>query len=382
MDLTATDEQQALRESVRGQALRLLPPQDLAAVLDDSAAWASSVWPQLAAQGWLGVSAPESAGGAGLGLSDEAAVAEELAAALLPVPFLSTVALALPVLVAGEDTEDLVEAVVAGTLIATLGWAETEADTSLAALTQTTVIAEIDGGGGWRLDGRKRWVPDAGRADLVIVPARTPDGIGLFAVDARSPGATVETLASLDAVRPLTDVHLAGAAARRLEAPGDANRVLDIVSTRALVLAAAASVGIAQRVLELTASHVTSRQQFGRPIGSNQAVSHQVADVYVQLELSRSLVLAASLAVDEQRPAAAAAAAAAASKALPTAVAACETAIQLHGGVGVTWESVLHRYLKHAMSLGALGGRAAHLREAAFREIRHDTVEYVSLIRG
>jgi alkylation response protein AidB-like acyl-CoA dehydrogenase len=374
MDLTATDEQQALRESVRGQALRLLPPQDLGAVLDDAAAWASSAWPQLAAQGWVGVSAPESAGGAGLGLTDEAAVAEELAAALLPLPFHSTVALALPVLVAGEDTQDLVEAVVAGTLIATLAWAETEADTSLAALTQTTATAAVDGAGGWRLDGRKRWVPDGHRADLIIVPARTPDGLGLFAVDAQSPGVKVETLASLDAVRPLTDVRLVDAPARRLETPADANRVLDTVRTRALVLAAAAGVGIAQRVLELTVSHVTSRQQFGRPIGSNQAVSHQVADTYVQLELSRSLVLAASLAVDEQRPAAAVAAAAA-SKALPTAVCACETAIQLHGGVGVTWESVLHRYLKHAMSLETLGGRGSHLRADAFRGMRNDTVE-------
>jgi alkylation response protein AidB-like acyl-CoA dehydrogenase len=330
----------------------------------------------------MGVSAPESAGGAGLGLADEAVVAEELAAALLPLPFLSTVGLALPVLVAGEETQDLVEAAVAGTLIATLGWAETEADASLAALSRTTVTAATDGSGSWRLDGRKRWVADGQQAALVIVAARAADGVGLFAVDSRSPGVGTEALASLDAVRPLADVHLAGAAARRIDAPGDAERVLQTVKARALVLAAAAGVGITQRVLELTASYVTSRQQFGRPIGSNQAVSHQVAETYVQLELSRSLVLAAGLAADERRPVAGAAAAAAASKAIPVAVRACETAIQLHGGVGVTWESVLHRYLKHAMSLEALVGRASELRASAFCGMRSDRAEYPSLVRG
>jgi alkylation response protein AidB-like acyl-CoA dehydrogenase len=383
MDLNATVEQQALRESLRGQVSRLLPSQDVATVLDDPLAWAGSAWPQLAAQGWLGVSAPEWLGGAGLGLTEEAVVAEEIAAALLPVPFHSAVALALPVLLAAESADDLVEGLVAGTLIATLGWAENEADTSLATVTDTTVTAAIDVGGGWTLDGRKRWVPDGDRADIIIVPARTPQGNGLFALDVRAPGVMVHALASTDAVRPLADLHLLGAAARLLVTPAHTDRVLDTMRTRGLVLAAAAGVGITQRVLELTASYVTTRQQFGRPIGSYQAVSHQVADIYVHLELSRSLVLAASLAADEQRSlATVAAAAAAASKALPTAVSACETAIQLHGGVGVTWESVLHRYLKHAMSLEALCGPASLLREVAFREMRRDTAEYVSIIAG
>lgn len=363
MDLTPTEEQDELRAVARGFLAREAPADGLRVTLDAPGGWRPDIWPRLAALGWLGISLPEHRGGAGLGLVEETVILEEAGAALVPAPLHSTVGLALPILSRGA-ADTLMGAVVDGSTIVTFGWAETEGRAALVHASETTVVATAGSAGQWRLEGVKRWVPDIERADVVIVPAAYADGIGLFAVQTRDDGARVTARPTFNPVHPLGDVELRAAPARLLVEADDAPEVLTDTRRRALVLAAAAAVGITQRMLDVTAHYVSNRQQFGRVIATYQGVSHQVADMYVGLELARSLVLWAALLVDGGDKDAPVAVAAAAAKALPVAVAACETAIQLHGGVGTTWESSLHRYFKHALALSALDGSPATHRAA------------------
>jgi alkylation response protein AidB-like acyl-CoA dehydrogenase len=259
-------------------------------------------WAELRDLGWLGVSAPEEIGGAGLGFLEEAVLFEELGRALYSGPYFATVGLALPAL--GEEQ---LARVAAG---------------------EERWSAEIDG-----------LVPDLASVDWVVT-----DGGA-----ARAEG---ETLATVDETRPL------GRLANGDRAPltGTLDR------SRTLAALACEAVGIAQKALDLGVEHANNRQQFGKPIGVYQAVSHKLADTYVETELARSLAYWAAWCVaekDEQAPVAAAAAKAYAAEA---AVAACERAIQVHGGIGFTWEHDLHRYYKRAQWIEAFWGFPAALR--------------------
>jgi alkylation response protein AidB-like acyl-CoA dehydrogenase len=260
-------------------------------------------WAELAELGWLGVSVSEAEGGVGLGFVEEAILLEELGYALYPGPYLATIGFALATL--GPD------------------------DRAAVASGQTKWSAEVNG-----------LVPWLGSVDRVV----DMDGA---AQDARG-----EELVSVDPSRPL------GRLERTNGAPLPGHR--DIPRARAAM--AAEAVGIAQRVLELGVEHAKTREQFGKPIGVYQAVSHQLADTYADVELARSLAYWAAWCVaedDEQAPVAAAAAKAFGAEA---AVAACERSIQVHGGTGFTWEHPLHRFYKRALWLEGFGSRPSELR--------------------
>jgi alkylation response protein AidB-like acyl-CoA dehydrogenase len=266
---------------------------------DWEAPWDPRGWRELAELGWLGVSVPEEQGGAGLGFLEEAVLLEELGYALYPGPYLSTVGLALPSLSPEQQAE--------------------------VARGERRWSAEVDG-----------LVPDWGHIDAVWTEdgERTPEG---------------EALDSIDPTRPLG----------RLE---PSNTVLQRLTPRGLAALAAEAVGVAQRALDLALEHARTREQFGKPIGTYQAVSHPLADTYMETELARSLAYWAAWCVaedDEQAPVAAAAAKAQASEA---AVAACERSIQIHGGIGFTWEHPLHRYYRRAQWIEHFGGSPARLR--------------------
>jgi alkylation response protein AidB-like acyl-CoA dehydrogenase len=260
-------------------------------------------WPELAELGWLGVSVSEEDGGVGLGFVEEVILLEELGYALYPGPYLATVGLALATL-GPEDRA----AVAAGSV----KWS-----------------AEVNG-----------LTPWLGSVDKVI----DMDGL---AQDARG-----EELPTVDPSRPV------GRLERTNGTPLPGVREIP----RARTAMAAEAIGIAQRVLELGIEHATTRKQFGKPIGVYQAVSHQLANTYADVELARSLVYWAAWCVaeeDEQAPVAAAAAKAFAAEA---AVAACERSIQVHGGTGFTWEHPLHRFYKRALWLEGFGSRPSELR--------------------
>ncbi len=257
-------------------------------------------WQELAELGWLGVSVPEEHGGAGLGFVEEAVLLEELGRSLYSGPYFATVGLALPVLPPEQ---------------------------------QARVAA-----------GEVRW---SAALDGWLVP--NLDAVERVATEDGAAPAEGELVESVDESRPLGRL----APGPREPLPGK----LDCA--RAYAALAAEAVGVAQKALDLSVDYAKTRQQFGRPIGVYQAVSHRIADMYVETELARSLAYWAAWCVaegDQQAPVAAAAAKSYASEA---AVAACERAIQVHGGIGFTWEHELHRYYKRAQWIESFGGYPA-----------------------
>jgi alkylation response protein AidB-like acyl-CoA dehydrogenase len=311
VDFSFTDEQEQLRREARTFLADRYPFERVAELADSDEGWDPASWKELAQLGWIGVSVPEEAGGAGLGFLEEAVLFEELGRALYPGPYFSTVALALP-----ELPAELAQEAISGDV----RWS-----------------ASLDGS----------LVPDLALVDRALV---VRDG-ALVAVPAEG-----ETLDTMDSTRRLG--RLADAAG---EPVGDAS-ALDRMRVRAYAGLAMEAVGISQRVLELGVEHAKTREQFGKPIGIYQAVSHKLADSYALTELARSLAYWAAWAVsegDEEAPVAAAAAKAYASD---VAVKVCEYAIQSHGGIGFTWEHPLHRYYKRAEWIQSYGGFPAEQR--------------------
>jgi alkylation response protein AidB-like acyl-CoA dehydrogenase len=269
-------------------------------------------WKELAELGWTGVSIAEEDGGAGLTFVEEAVLFEELGRALYHGPYFSTVALTLPALLG-----DLRAEVAAGDASWTLALGPLVSDLDTAAR-----VAIVGGDGIYELEDAER-----------------------------------EVLASSDETRPLGVVR-GGDPGRRLADSG----VLEEIRSRMLAALAIEACGVARRALEYAIEHASTREQFGRKIGVYQAVSHPLADAYTRLELARSLSLWAAWCVaedDEQAPIGAAAAKASAAEA---AVQVCETAIQVHGGIGFTWEHVLHRLYKRALWIESFGASGATLR--------------------
>lgn len=279
---------------------------------DFLAATAEPSWRQLAELGWTGVSIAEDDGGAGLTFVEEAVLFEELGRALYPGPYFSTIALTLPAL-----PPDLRAAVASG-----------EASWTLA-------LGPL--------------VPGLDTADRIAIVG----GDGIYELE----GAQREILTTTDETRPLGVVH-GGEPGRRL---ADSTVLADI-EARSLTALALEACGVARRALEDAIEYATTREQFGKRIGVYQAVSHPLADAYTHLELSRSLALWAAWCVasgDEQAPLAAAAAKSCAAE---SAVAVCETAIQVLGGIGFTWEHVLHRLYKRALGIESFGTSGTRLR--------------------
>jgi alkylation response protein AidB-like acyl-CoA dehydrogenase len=269
-------------------------------------------WPELAELGWTGVSIAEEDGGAGLTFVEEAVLIEELGRALYRGPYFSTVALTLPAL-----PDDLRAEVAAG---------ETSWTLALGPL-----------------------VPDLDTADRVAIVG----GDGIFELE----GEERELLTTTDETRPLGVVR--GGEPGRLLA---ASAVLDEIRARSLAALAIEACSVARRALELAIEHAATREQFGRPIGVYQAVSHPLADAYTRLELGRSLALWAAWCVAEGDEQAAVAAASAKAYAAEAAAAVCETAIQVLGGIGFTWEHVLHRLYKRALWIESFATSGTRLR--------------------
>jgi alkylation response protein AidB-like acyl-CoA dehydrogenase len=346
MDFSFSAEQEMLRTQAR-------------AFLEERGDDAS--WKELAALGWTGASIPEAQGGAGLGFLEEAVVFEELGRALYAGPYFATVGLALPSLAGAPD---LLRAVASGELRATLAWGEPDRSVSLAApdgaLTEARCVRDR-----WLLCGEKHLVPDAGTVDAFVVLARVEGGIGLFLVE-RGDGRPVVALPdTVDGTRRLGRVTLADDVGRLLAAPPAATAVIARTRARALAALALEAAGIAGKALALAVAHAKTREQFGKPIGVYQAVSHKLADVYAETELARSLAYWAAWCVAEGSAVpggtgeARLAAVAAKAYAAEAAVAACERAIQVHGGMGFTWDHPLQRYYKRALWIESFEGSGA-----------------------
>ena len=362
MDFAFSDEQRMLRGQARAFLSDRVPLDRVAELADSDEGWDDKTWPEMAELGWTGLSIPEASGGAGSGFLEEAVLFEELGYALYPGPYLSSIALARPAL---DDDPGALGALAAGEATYSLAWAETSRDRLSASPSPRTTATE--GSAGWEVTGEKVLVADGGIVDRLVVVAGADDSVALLTVSARD--ARIESLSTMDRTRRLARVAFDKAPAHLLATGPKAEDVLARIETRAFAALALEAVGVAQRALELSIEHAKTREQFGKPIGSYQAVSHQVADAYVDVELARSLAYWAAWSVAEHDDRAAIAAASAKALAAENAVAACERAIQVHGGIGFTFEHPLHRFYKRAQWIDSFGGFGAEQRAAVAADV-------------
>ncbi len=347
MDFSFSEEQEMLRAQARSLLEQRSPAERVVELAESDSPWDEALWKEMASLGWTGLSVPEEHGGSGMGFLDEAVLLEELGYALYPGLYFSSIALALPAL--ANDSESL-SGLASGELVVTI------APPKDARATGTSAQAALEGS----LD----LVPDLLICNAVVVCASTDEGDGLWLVDLTRDGVEVESLGTMDATRRLGRLTLSGSSAKPLVEPGGAWDVLRHIGMRAGAASALEAVGIAQKALDLALEHTKTREQFGKPIGSYQAVSHQIADTYMDVELARSLAYWAAWCVAENDDRVTVAVPAAKSAAAEAAVRACERSIQVHGGIGFTWEHILHRYYKRAQWIASFDGHSSRSRAA------------------
>ena len=354
-------ERELLRQSVRDFAANTSPESEVRRLMATPHGFDRRVWSIMASQlGLQGMAIPERYGGAGFGWAELAVVFEEFGRALLCAPYFATVALAVPTLL-GSDDEDAKQrylpSIAGGELVATVAVRASAAD---------EVTARHASGGGYELHGRRPHVIDGGTAGLLLVPALGPEGPGIFAVEGGAPGLARETLPTLDETRKQAEIVFDGCPARPLGPAGGAAAILAQVQRLAAVALACEQVGGAQHCLDDAVGYARDRMQFGRPIGSFQAVRHRCADMLLDVESARSVaacaVEAAELAPDGPQFGAAAHMAKAYCSEAFVRVAAAN--IQVHGGIGITWDHSAHLYLKRAKSSQLLFGSPQQHRAA------------------
>ncbi|QGK70346.1 acyl-CoA dehydrogenase [Allosaccharopolyspora coralli] len=356
MHFAFTDEQDELRTVLRSLLDRSGPPHP-GSPDSPSAGYDPELWRRLADDiGACGLAIPETYGGAGYTLVETGVAVEELGRMLSSAPlFGSAVVAAEALLASGDDAacKRALPGISDGSTIATLAWAEAAHRWST---TDCETTAVPDARRGWTLHGRKDFVLDAAHADLVLVVARTDAGLTLFELDPAVIPDTRLDATTLDATRTLGGFDLREAPARLIGTTGGAQPVLERVRDVAAAVLAAEQFGAAQRWLGETIEYTKVRTQFNRPIGSFQALKHRLADLYVAVESARSVSAAALWAVATHAPEAPEWAAMAKSWCSDTYADVAAEGIQLHGGIGVTWEHEAHLHLKRAHSSAALFG--------------------------
>ena len=318
---------------------------------------------EMAAMGWTGIVVPEAYGGLEFGYASLGLVLEQLGRTLAPSPLHSSALVAASALALGgseEQKQRLLPAIADGSLIGTLALDEgpRHAPEAIALTARRTAD-------GWKLDGAKRPVPDGMAADMFIAAGRTAQGVTLFVVPADTPGLSREALDQVDARRPaaltFTDVTLGNDAV--LGEVDAGARLLEMVLDRARAGLAAELLGLAEQAFETTTDYLKTRVQFGQVIGSFQALQHRAAEMFAELQLTRSAVEAALVAIDEGSPDLPALASLAKALASDTAKLVANQMIQLHGGIGMTHEHDAGLYVKRALVAGHYYGNAAFHRE-------------------
>jgi alkylation response protein AidB-like acyl-CoA dehydrogenase len=371
MDFGFSEEQELLRATARKFFENECPSAFVRRRMEEPAGTTDEFWGKLAEQGWLGLIYPEEYGGSGLGFVDLTVLMEEMGRVVMPGPFFSTVLLGgLTILEAGspEQKKAWLPRIAAGEARAALAWTEPNARWDAEGVTATARRS----GEGWVLSGTKLFVLDAHLADVTVVVARTADGrpaeqaLSLFLVERGTPGFEPRLLPTMDQTRKqcevaLRDVRVPASALLGPEHGGWAP--LARVVERATVALCAEMCGGAQKVLEMTTEYAKIRVAFGRPIGAYQAVKHRAADMLVDVENAKSLTYYAAWAVDERVPESTLAASMAKAYASDAYRRVAGAGIQLHGGIGFTWEHDLHLYFKRAKFSEFTFGDATYHRE-------------------
>jgi acyl-CoA dehydrogenase len=351
MNFDFSDDLKQLREQARKFLSERCPPKAVRRVLEGSEPYDEALWKEIAAMGWTGAAIPEEHGGAGLGHLGLCVLAEELGSALAPVPFSSSVYLASEAIMAGGSEAQKrawLPKLASGAAIGTLALAEGPGKADVRKLHTT-----FRGG---TLSGEKLPVPDGDVANMAVVVAQGERGIALALADLEGSGVTRAPVETIDPSRSHARIRFEGAPAEALGSPGDGERLLRRIQDRAAVLTAFEQVGGAQRSLEMARDYALQRYAFGRPIGSFQAIKHKLADVYVATELARSNAYYGAWALARDAPELPLAAAAARISASEAYFLAAKENIQVHGGMGYTWEFDCHLYYRRAKLLSlALG---------------------------
>ena len=367
MDFAFSEEQEMLRRSAREFLAKQCGPKVVRKLMEGDG-YDQTLWKKIADLGWTALGIPEEYGGVGTFL-DLVVVLEEAGRALLPGPFFSTMGLAVPALIeAGTEAQkkDVLGAIAGGSARATLAFTEPAGRWDASGIALTAKQA----GGGWQLDGVKLFVPDAEAADYIAVAARTrgegEEGITLFLVKGRPSGLTVKPLETLDMTRRWSEVHFDGVqlpADAVMGAPDKAWPRLKRALEWATAALCAEMVGGVQKVLETSTEYTKTRQQFGKPIGIYQAVSHKLADMLVLSESGRSATYYAAWAVDADAPDRSLASSMAKAYVSDAYRKVAGDGIQVHGGIGFTWEHDMHLYFKRAKSSEVTLGDATYHRE-------------------
>jgi alkylation response protein AidB-like acyl-CoA dehydrogenase len=365
-----SEEHAELRATVRRLVETQSPESAVRAVVDSDPGYDIALWRQMAEQlGLHGLGLPEAYGGSGFGPLETTIVFEELGRALVPSPFLPTVGLAATLLVAIGDEQanrQYLPRIASGELIATVAVAEQGGSW------HTQDLSEVVAGHsdrGWRLTGEKTMVLNADTAKLILVVVRAADGTSVYAVEPDAPGVTIVGLSTLDLTRRQAKLCFNDAPATFVGGLGEAAAAVASMLDRGCVALAAEQAGAAGQLMELSVQYAKLRHQFGRPIGAFQAIKHKLADMAFDVERMDSIVRhAASTAAENAAdlPVVAAMAKVFCSEAFFRVAA--ET-IQVHGGIGFTWEHPAHLYFRRAKSSEYLLGSPARHRESLLQAL-------------
>lgn len=347
MSFILTDEQAQFKDMVARFCRDKSPITEVRRLMDTELGYDPAVWTAMSQElGLTGLHVDQAFGGAGFGAVELAIVMEEFGRCLMCAPYFSSAVLCATAVAQYGQTEvggSLITGLVNGSTIGTLATSETDG----AFLPQTISTTATSTGDGYTLQGRKQFVTDGVLADVLVVLADSQEGIGLFVVEGDAPGVTRNLMQTMDATRKLAEIELSNVQAQRLSPPGNIN--LEEIYNLALVALANEMIGGAQALLDAAVAYTKMRVQFGRTIGSFQAIKHRLADLLLEVESAKSAAYQAAqcLAEGVDTTEMASLAKASANEAYLNSAIAC---IQLHGGIGFTWENDSHLWFKRAKS--------------------------------
>ena len=369
MNFAFTDDQEELRKTVRSFLDAKSAEAAVREQMETENGFDPAVWSQMGEQmGLQGLIVPEEFGGSGYTYVELGIVLEEMGRSLLCAPFFSTVVLAANTLIhSGDDAakKSYLPGIASGETIATLAFTEPSGKWDEAGITTEATSS----GDGWTISGTKMFVLDGATANLVLVAARTGKGVSLFAVDGDASGLTRTSLSTMDQTRKQAKLEFASTPATLIGTEGEGWTVLSRVLDLAAVGLAAEQVGGAQKVLDMAVQYAKDRVQFGRPIGSFQAIKHKCAEMLLEVESAKSAAyygMWCAAELNDELPSVASLAKAYCSEAYFHATA---ENIQIHGGIGFTWEHPAHLYFKRAKSSELLFGDPTYHRELLAQRI-------------
>lgn len=370
MNFAFSDEQLMLKDQARKLLARRVTFAGLRRFIESGRRYDDALWAEMAAMGWLGTAIPEEYGGLGLGGLEQCVLAEEIGRAVAPVPFASSICLAAEAIkLCGSEDQNkrFLPKLASGDLIGTFAFAEGPSNHS-----EKRIVTSFTSG---RLNGRKLPIPDGDIAHLAVVVAKRADGTtGLALAELAQPGVRREPVEALDLLRSHATISFDNAPAEPLGEPREASANLKRIYDRAATFAAFEQIGGADACLEMGRAYALERFTFGRPIASYQAIRHRLADMFVKIELARSNAYFAAWALAHDASELGLAAATARLSASEAYEFAARENLQIHGGIGYTWEANCHFFYRRARYLAVNLGSVSRWSDRLISEIESRNV--------